>query len=573
MTIYRKYRPQIFKDIIGQEHVKTTLENEIKQDKISHAYLFSGSRGIGKTTMARLLAKALNCQERKKGEAEPCNKCFICQEINHGHFIDLIEIDAASNRGIGEIRELRERVRFAPSSAKYKVFIIDEAHMLTIEAFNALLKTLEEPPKHIVFILATTEPHKLPETIISRCQRFDFKKIDPEEIAKRLGKIAKQEGVKIDKEVLQNISYHCQGSSRDAEGLLGQVLSLGEKKIGLEQLEIVLPRSDLKLVVELVDYLIKKETSASLMLINRLIEEGVDLEQFTGDLIEFLRKILIFKVGAQAGSRTLQGASTLRDYRSGYQNLDYQNLDKETNKKIQGFSQEMEIEKIIEIIELFIEKKNQLKWSEIPQLPLELAIIGLIKKTEELPSRSSEAPSLLRPSEEASSFSRSSEESSFSRSSEASSRSPKASSRSPKASPPRRKQEHENIKTEKQQLRQPKKPEQSEQVEQLEHITLEQIQAKWSDILKEVKKLNHSLSAFLEMGKIIFWEEGILSLAFAFKFHQDKIKDIKNKRIIEEIFSQVLGIKKIQIKPILEIKKEEGVLGKIMGVFGGKVEE
>jgi DNA polymerase-3 subunit gamma/tau len=501
MTLYRKYRPQIFKDLIGQKHIKTTLENEIRQNKIAHAYLFTGPRGIGKTTMARLLAKALNCQRRNKGEAEPCNKCFICQEINYGHFLDLIEIDAASNRGINEIRELRDRIKFAPSQGKYKVFVIDESHMLTMEAFNALLKTLEEPPSHAIFILATTEPHKLPETIISRCQRFDFKKIDPKDIAKRLGKIAKAEGVKVDKEVLEEISRHSQGSSRDAESLLGQILSLEEKKITLEQLEIVLPRSDFKLVLKLVDYLTKKDSSASLKLINQLIDEGVDLEQFTSDLIEFLRKILIFKIYSQKEGQIEQ---ILPD------------LDKETNKKIQTLSQEIEIKELIEIIELFVEKKAQLKWSEIPQLPLELAVIEITAK----------------------------------------------------------KNNRVDIKEQKEKTKKyDEESESQKEKEQKAELTLEQIQDKWQEILSEIKKRNHSLSAFLKMAELISWEKNLLTLAFPFKFHQERIRDAKNKKIIEEVLSKILEVENIQIKTSLSSKKEEGILGKIASVFGGKIEE
>ncbi len=514
MTLYRKYRPQFFKELVGQKHIKITLENEIKQNKIVHAYLFTGPRGIGKTTMARLLAKALNCQERKRDETEPCNKCFVCQEINRGHFLDLIEIDAASNRGINEIRELKERVKFVPSLTKYKIFIIDEVHMLTPEAFNALLKTLEEPPKHVIFILATTEPYKLPETIISRCQRFDFKKIDPEEITKRLEKIAKAEGVKIEKEVLRDISFYGQGSSRDAENLLGQILSLGEKKIGPEQLEIVLPRRDLALVIELIEYLNKKEIKNCLNLINRLIEEGVDLEQFTKDLIEFLRRILLFKIDRE-----------IKDL----------NLDKKTEEKIQSLSQEMRVEELIDMIELFREKKDQLKWAEIPQLPLELAVITLIS------CKTNEAESVNLPSEKE-----------------------------------RNDQNTQNNPIHQDSFSQfflssKKNKDLTEKV-----ISLKEIQNKWKEILEEVKKYNHSLNAFLKIGKVVSWQDNVLSLSFPFKFHQEKIKDIKNKRLLEEILSRILEIKKIRIESKIEKeedKSQESFLDKIIGVFGKSEEK
>ncbi|PIZ90441.1 DNA polymerase III, subunit gamma and tau, partial [bacterium (Candidatus Moisslbacteria) CG_4_10_14_0_2_um_filter_36_61] len=259
MVLYRKYRPQKFSELIGEKEIITILQNEIKQEKTAHAYLFAGPRGVGKTTMARILAKAVNCANRKKGEAEPCDQCLSCQEIAQGKSFDLIEIDAASNRGINEIRELKERIRFLPSLSRFRVFIIDEVHMLTPEAFNALLKTLEEPPSYVLFILATTKIHELPETIISRCQVFKFTKIPLEEIVDYLKEIAKKEGVKISEEVLKIIAFRSEGCARDAMSLLGQIIALGDKEITLEEAMLVLPPSQLNLVIDLLDLLIKKE--------------------------------------------------------------------------------------------------------------------------------------------------------------------------------------------------------------------------------------------------------------------------------------------------------------------------
>ena len=225
LVLYRKYRPKTFSEIIGQEHVVQTLTNAISSGMISHAYLFSGPRGNGKTTIARLLAKAVNCQNRKNGEFEPCNKCSSCLEIMENRSMDLIEIDAASHRGVDEVRELRDGIGFVPTKSKYKVFIIDESHQLTKEASNALLKTLEEPPAHAIFILATTEIHKMIPTIISRCQRFDFRKLTIPEIIKRLEIIAKKEEVKVEKAALELIAIAASGSIRDAESLLDQALT------------------------------------------------------------------------------------------------------------------------------------------------------------------------------------------------------------------------------------------------------------------------------------------------------------------------------------------------------------
>ena len=293
-TLYRKYRPQTFAELVNQKHIRVTLENEISTGQIAHAYLFSGPRGIGKTTVARLLGKALNCQKREG--SEPCNQCDNCQAVKAGRFLDLIEIDAASNRGINEIRELREHVKYPPSKGLFKIFIIDEVHMLTPEAFNALLKTLEEPPKQTIFILATTEIHKVPDTIISRCQRFDFKKVDLKDIAERLAYISQQEKVSIEPKVLELIARRSGGFIRDAESLLGQIFSLGEKEITEETVSVILPRSDFSLIIELVNNLKQKDTASGLILINKLVNEGVDLFEFNKDVIEYLRKLLILKV-------------------------------------------------------------------------------------------------------------------------------------------------------------------------------------------------------------------------------------------------------------------------------------
>lgn len=341
LTLYRKYRPQKFAEVIGQEHVKKTLENEIKGGRISHAYLFYGPRGTGKTTLGRIFAKALNCQNRKDDQFEPCGTCLSCQEIKENKSLDLVEIDAASNRGINEIRELRENVRFAPTGGKYKVFIIDECHQITSDAFNALLKTLEEPPAHAVFILVTTEIHKVPNTIISRCQKFSFAKVAVEEILHKLEKIIKNEEVKVDPEVLKNIARLSQGYVRDAESLLAQILSLGDKDISLEEASLIIPYQEFEKVNKLIEFLINKNSQAAIQIINEVVEEGVDLKQFNLSIIEALRKILLDKIQS---------------------NKDNLNL---------------EISVVIKMIEEFMKIKNYLDNNEIPQLPLEMAVVRI----------------------------------------------------------------------------------------------------------------------------------------------------------------------------------------------------
>ncbi len=282
--LYRVYRPQKFSELVGLDTTKKTLLNQVREGKVGHAYLFAGPRGTGKTTTARILAKAINCEKPKAGE--PCGKCPPCRQIQDGRFVDLIEIDAASNRGIDDIRALREKVRLAPSHGHFKVYIVDEAHMLTPEAFNALLKTLEEPPSHVVFVLATTEPHKLPDTIRSRCQRFNFERASVSLIVDKLESIAKKEKVKISAEDLEQIAKAAGGGFRDAETLLEQVLTGGQKVddlIGAARL------SDLG---NFFNYLIEGNTSQALFLVNSLYNKGVEMENLAITILEYLQSRL-----------------------------------------------------------------------------------------------------------------------------------------------------------------------------------------------------------------------------------------------------------------------------------------
>jgi len=343
IALYRKYRPQTFAEVTGQNHIRITLANELAAGTVAHAYLFTGPRGVGKTSMARIFAKALNCLKRKEGESEPCNDCEACNEQRAGRSMDVIEIDAASNTGVDNVREnIIEHVRFAPTSRRYKIFVIDEVHMLSTSAWNALLKTLEEPPAHAVFIMATTEVHKVPATIISRCQRFDFKRIPLSAMVERLRHMAVGEGVTVDDAVLNAVARLGDGSLRDAESMLEQVLSLDEKKIGLEEAALVLPRSNALLVVEFIDALADRQGSDAVALVNKLVEEGVDLQQFTNESIEYLRSLLMAALGAPSSVTPTDSAKRLG---AGH---------------------------LVRLINLFMAARIELKSTPIPQLPLEL---------------------------------------------------------------------------------------------------------------------------------------------------------------------------------------------------------
>jgi DNA polymerase-3 subunit gamma/tau len=302
-ALYRKYRPQKLDDVLGQETNVEILKNAAKAGRLGQAYIFYGARGTGKTTTARLIAKLLNCEKRRNDPefaklGEPCNECRECLAIDAQNSFDVVEIDAASNRGIDEIRNLKENIRTSPASAEHKVYIIDEAHMLTGAAFNALLKTLEEPPAHAVIILATTEFEKLPPTITSRAQRFVFKKLTKETIIGKLGAIAKKEKIKIDDAAIELIAAAAEGSFRDAESLLDQISSLGTatKAITLDDAERVTGRTGLKKVHELAEFIVKKDIKGALGYLNELNEDGHNLVQFTKDLIHYLRKVLSLKV-------------------------------------------------------------------------------------------------------------------------------------------------------------------------------------------------------------------------------------------------------------------------------------
>jgi DNA polymerase-3 subunit gamma/tau len=294
LVLARQWRPQVFEDVVGQRSITHTLQNAISQNRVSHAFLFSGARGVGKTSTARILAKALNCE--KGPQLNPCNQCSNCKEITDGTSMDVIEIDGASNRGIEEIRELRENVRYTPAKSHYKIYIIDEVHMLTREAFNALLKTLEEPPAHIIFIFATTEPHKIPATILSRCQRYDFKRIPLKELIESLKQIVRKEGIQISQRGLLIIARESEGSMRDAQSLLDQVISYGGKEIKDEDITEVLGLIDQKILSDTIDAIADKDGEKCVEIVEHIYHYGYDIQHFCQDLLHTLRNLILIKV-------------------------------------------------------------------------------------------------------------------------------------------------------------------------------------------------------------------------------------------------------------------------------------
>ena len=372
-TLYRKYRPQLWKEVFGQDTVKSILTNQILTGKISHAYIFAGSRGIGKTTVARLFAKTLNCKNRKEGEMEPCNNCDSCKAIDNCSDMSIIEIDAASYTGVDNVRELRNIAKVPSSAGVYKVFIIDEVHMLSKAAFNALLKILEEPPERVVFILATTEINKILDTILSRCQIFKFKKANKSEILEDLNLICEREGIEVDKKLLDNISERAFGGFRDAESLLGQIISsTNEKKITYDLGERLINMSNLDLVYEFSINLIENKIKENLNLIEKIKELEISFPDFILDLIEFFRKILVYKYNNDVIENWL-------------------NLGQEIKDEIKKLSMDLNHEKLNFIIRKLMDAKIDIEKSDIIELPLELTIIEIGEK--EVPSSQYQVPS------------------------------------------------------------------------------------------------------------------------------------------------------------------------------------
>jgi len=359
-ALYREWRPADFQSLVGQEHVSQTLRNALQKQRIAHAYLFAGSRGTGKTSTAKILAKAVNCLS--PNGVEPCNQCINCVDVNEGRSLDVLEIDAASNRGIEEIRELKEKISFVPSQGKYKVYIIDEVHMLTTEAFNALLKTLEEPPAHVIFIMATTEPHKIPATILSRCQRFDFKKIRSRDMEKRLQEILDASGVTAEKGVLNLIVRKSEGGLRDAISLLDQCLSYCDQELSLQTAYDVLGMVKNDFLLTLMDAVIQKDAAQVLVLINNCLQDGIEPGQVLKDILEYLRNLLLLQA---CGSDS-----------------EFVSLDLRQKEQMLLQGRKLGLTWLSENLAKLAKVESDSRWLKNMRVVLETALLGMIYQTE-----------------------------------------------------------------------------------------------------------------------------------------------------------------------------------------------
>jgi DNA polymerase-3 subunit gamma/tau len=514
-----KWRPKNFEDIVGQAHIVNTLKSALEKDRLAHAYLFAGPRGVGKTSTARILAKALNCQ--KGPTTNPCGACPACLEITQGNSLDVIEIDGASNTGVEEIRNLRESVKFSPASAKFKIYIIDEVHMLSQGAFNALLKTLEEPPPFVKFIFATTHPEKIPSTVISRCQRLDFRRISLMEIIAQLEKISRAEHIDVDKEVLFAISKSSDGSLRDAESILDQLVSFSRGKVSLQDISSVFGLISQDALFEMTEKIIRKDSQGALALLNDIIEEGKDIGIFLANLTEHFRNLMIAKV-TQA-------------------NPDLIDLPKDICDRLSQQTKELALDEIFSAFNVLVNTKEMSKRLESIRIPLEIA---LVKLTQDKKSSSANHP---------------------------------VAKHSAQITPePTVKEEPVKKESEIKQADPPTKVEAYPQ----QNISIEEVKQSWQGIIENLTKVKMSLATYLNEGTPLKLENNILTIAFPkdYSLHKESLESKENRALLEKAFSELLHNVRLRIHLILTQdaalptdEPENPLLKTALKMFGGRV--
>ncbi len=537
LSLYRKYRPLTFADVIGQTHIVQTLSNAITNSRVGHAYLFTGPRGTGKTTMARIFARAVNCQN--PNGANPCLECEVCKNITEGRSLDIFEIDAASNTGVDNIRELRENVKFPPSHAKFKVYIIDEVHMLSTGAFNALLKTLEEPPAHVIFILATTEIHKVPETIISRCQRYDFTRISLEHIIEKLSLIAKSEDIAIEKEALEMIAIAAEGGMRDAESLLAQVMSLEDKNITAKEVEEILGTTKRQSLEAMVGYLLSKKTTEALTLVTELSQDGYDLDVFNKSFLNYLRQVMLVSVDEKLAK------------------IFAHELTQEQTLALIEQAKDHKAQEILFIIQCFNEIQGKIKSAFIPQLPLEMAIIKAVQgqmikvpvaSAAQLIASAPKTPTVSAPQIQPAYKAPQPIPTPMQIAAEVNDtpfaplpapteittpKAPVGSEIAPTSSdmPASNNQAPQEIMA------------QGSEISSGDSLlSINEVKKHWNQAVVDMRQLNHSLSAVLQSCQPVGVEGNILTMATKFSFHKDKLNEHANKLTVEGVFAKILGL-------------------------------
>lgn len=507
VSFYRKWRPKSFEEIIGQDRVTRTLQNAIRANRLVHAYLFAGHRGTGKTTTARILAKALNCAQGPT--PTPDNTCANCEAITAGYSVDVIEIDAASNRGIEEIRELRDRIRLAPTEGRYKVYIIDEAHMLTTEAANALLKTLEEPPEHAVLILVTTEPHRLPQTILSRCQRFDFRRVSQKELIARLRHIASTEGFEIEDKALTIIAGSADGSVRDAESVLDQLAAYADGPITARDVLMVLGILEEEVALKFADSIIDRDVIACLSLVNQVLEEGKDPRQIIRTILDHFRDLMVAKT-SDSPKDLLDSTETRL-------------------QMLQTQATRAPVEDILRTLNTLVATEAEARWSPQPRLLLEIALIrlcrpemdptleGLRTRLQALEQRlGGESPSPRQPDSKPA-------------------LDPSAASGSGRTAPA----SVEPSRT----SRAPARDELKAQEAQTATIVIGDVRRAWARVLEEVKRTKMFCHALLIEGTPVELNGStlVVSLRTGFNFHVENLHKPENRDVVEGALQRVFN--------------------------------
>ena len=514
---YRKWRPQGWDEVVGQEHIVRTLRSSLEQGNLAHAYLFSGPRGTGKTTTARIIAKAVNCLAEEQS-ARPCNECANCQEINQGRFLDLIEIDAASNTSVDDIRDLREKINFSPNKGRYKVYIIDEVHMLSNAAFNALLKTLEEPPAHAIFVLATTEVHKIPATVLSRCQRHEFRRIPLNFIQALLKDIAEKENVDVEPAALTAIARQATGSMRDAVSLLDQLASTGSR-VTLELTQQVLGTAAGESVYEVIETILTQDIGQGISLINQALDNGSDPRQFARQLVDLLRALLMARMG----------------------NVEQLEVTPEEQQKLRTLAERFTLEKLLAAIQAFDHAAQQSSLGWQPGLQLELALTGLATQIAQ-PS-----PALVKQENSAAPFQ------------QKKTVQPKAAPAPKKNMEPQEKKlkkESASAEVEKSGIADapaaspvetrtdsaPAQPVQTQPARPAAEGDLDRIQESWKDIRQAARKISPETGALLNSCRSVSTNKGRLVLSFATDFVRSKMENGKNRENAREAVRQVTGV-------------------------------
>ncbi len=539
IALYRTYRPKTFAEMIGQEHIVRTLRNAIKRNQVGHAYLFTGPRGTGKTTLARLVAKAVNCTERKG--ADPCGHCQNCLLIQDGRSMDIIEFDAATHTQVDKMREILEGVPTPPHSGRYKIYIIDEAHMLSPGAWNAFLKTLEEPPLHAIFILATTALHKVPETILSRCQRFDLSRFPVDQIIEKLERIVEQEKIEITAAALRMIALSAEGGMRDAESLLTQVASLQEGPITEDDAALILGTTSQEKLERLASLAANRDLVASLSFIRDLSSAGENFSLFSQGWLKYLRIMLLASISREAVSDDL---------------LSFTKEQRETLTKILAA---LSTDDIVLLIELFQKASIDTKTASIPELPIEIALVKFITSTA---SNDKTTPPDKPVSERGSDIPPSKENRSKSP--------PPATITSP--TPTR-------IPAPSKPLPETTKVKETNETDPLEKsmkasaFSLHDVKDRWRDIIREATKLNASLTLALTNAKPINAEGNLITLSVRFPFHKDRLADKSNQLTLAQAFDTILSTK-TRVAVVVgeeEAKTDQPLVSQALAAFGGSV--